>query len=107
MPAAVIRAGPSDPTAGWTDEQPHEIIRFELSAGQAFDGEVGVMGDGSTVYVISFADADTVTVMPLSPLAFPIKGLKGPTTVTITARNPSGSRRYPFAYFSGSLGVGA
>ncbi len=104
MPAAVIRAGPFDVATGWTDAEPHEIIRFELSQGQAFDGEIGVMGDGSTVYVISFADADTVTVMPLSPLAFPIKGLKGPTTVTITARNTSGSRRYPFAYFSGSLG---
>ncbi len=104
MPAAVIRAGPSDPTTGWTDAQPHEVIRFELSQGQAFDGEIGVMGDGSTVYIISFADADTVIVMPLSPLSFPIKGLKGPTTVTITARNTSGARRYPFAYFSGSIG---
>jgi len=72
----------------------------------AFDGEVGVMGDGSTIYVFKMAEAEPVTLMPLSPLSFPIKGLAGPTTVTVTARVTAGATRYPFAYLSGSLGSG-
>ena len=106
MARATIRAGPSDPSVGWTDAQPHENTRFEVQSGQQFTGEIGLMGDGDTVYIIKFRESEPVTVMPLSPLSFPIAGLTGPTTVSITARNTSGARRYPFAYFSGSLRMG-
>ena len=107
MARAVIRAGPTNPGTGWSTPNPQEVIRFELMAGQSFDGEIGIMGDGSTIYVIKFAEADSVTAVPLSPLAFPIKGLTGPTSVIITAQVTAGATRYPFAYFSGSLGRGA
>ena len=101
--AALIVAGPPDPTTGWTPSNPQTLCFLEVPSGQAFNGEGGVQGDGVTRYLIKMAEAQPVYVKPMLALSLPIKGLRGPSTVEVIAMGDGSTTVYPFGYVSGEV----
>jgi hypothetical protein len=100
---SLILAGPEDAATAFSSRDYRTLVDTTIPQGATFDGELGIVGDGTSVYRITLGRSSVFTLQPLLAISFPIRGFSGTKRILIESKSDGSTSVFPFAYLSGVL----